>query len=47
MAMLTRTSHVTPGTVYGVNLMVLGEQVVIEHPRRSGCPACGGPDDRR
>jgi hypothetical protein len=42
MALLTRTSQVTPGTVYGVNLMVLGDPVVIEHPRRSGCPACGG-----
>jgi hypothetical protein len=42
IAMLTRTSPVTPGTVYGVNLMVLGEPVVIGHPRRSGCPACGG-----
>jgi molybdopterin/thiamine biosynthesis adenylyltransferase len=42
MALLTRTSPVTPGTVYGVNLMLLGEPVVIEHPRRSGCPACDG-----
>jgi molybdopterin/thiamine biosynthesis adenylyltransferase len=41
MALLTGTSQVTPGTVYGINLMVPGDQVVIEHPRRSGCPACG------
>lgn len=40
MALLTGTSQVTPGTVYGINLMVPGDQVVIEHPRRSGCPAC-------
>jgi len=42
IALLTRTSPVTPGTVYGANLMVLGEPVAIGHPRRSGCPACGG-----
>ena len=48
IALLTGTSPVTPGTVYGMNLMMLGEQVVVRHPRRGDCPACGGGrDDRR
>jgi molybdopterin/thiamine biosynthesis adenylyltransferase len=42
MALLTGAMPVTPGTVYGINLMVPGEPVVIEHPRRSNCPACAG-----
>ena len=42
IALLTRTSPVRPGTVYGINLMVPGDQVVVEHPRRGDCPACGG-----
>jgi len=40
MAVLTRTSQITPGTVYGINLMVPGDLVVARHPRRSDCPAC-------
>jgi molybdopterin/thiamine biosynthesis adenylyltransferase len=42
MALLTRTSQITPGTAYGFNLMVPGDLVVVEHPRRSDCPACAG-----
>jgi molybdopterin/thiamine biosynthesis adenylyltransferase len=47
IALLTGTSPVTPGTVYGINLMMLGDQVVVRHPRRSDCPACGGRRDDR
>jgi hypothetical protein len=47
IALLTGTLPVTPGTVYGINLMMLGDQVVVRHPRRSDCPACGGRRDDR
>ncbi len=47
IALLTGTSPITPGTVYGVNLMMLGEPVVVRHPRRRDCPACGGSGDER
>jgi hypothetical protein len=42
MALLTRSSQITPGAVYGLNLMVPGDLVVVEHPRRGDCPACAG-----
>ena len=42
IALLTGATPVTPGTLYGINLMVPGEPVVVQHPRRPGCPACGG-----
>jgi molybdopterin/thiamine biosynthesis adenylyltransferase len=45
IALLTRTSPVTPGTVYGFNLMVPGDPVVVRHPRRPDCPACAGATD--
>ncbi|MFD5615123.1 HesA/MoeB/ThiF family protein [Kitasatospora sp. NPDC127060] len=41
IALLTGAAPVTPGTVYGVNLMVPGDPVSVHHPRRPGCPACG------
>jgi molybdopterin/thiamine biosynthesis adenylyltransferase len=45
IALLTRTSPVTPGTVYGFNLMVPGDPVVVSHQRRPDCPACAGIAD--
>jgi molybdopterin/thiamine biosynthesis adenylyltransferase len=47
IALLTGTSPITPGTVYGTNLMMLGEQVVVRHPRRRDCPACGSANGDR
>jgi molybdopterin/thiamine biosynthesis adenylyltransferase len=48
IALLTGTSPITPGTVYGINLMAPGDPVVVRHPRRPDCPACGtAGDDRR
>jgi len=32
---------VAPGTVYGINLMLTGQPVLIQAPRLPGCPACG------
>ncbi len=45
IALLTGTSPVTPGVVQGINLLMPGEPVVIEHPRRRDCPACAGIAD--
>ena len=42
MALLTGTPQVAPGAVYGINLMVPGDLLMIEQPCRSDCPACAG-----
>ena len=41
VALLTGVPPVAPGTVWGLNLMLTGEPVLISAPRRPGCPACG------
>ena len=38
---LTGVPPVAPGTVYGINLMLTGQPVLIQAPRLPGCPACG------
>ncbi len=42
MAMLTGAPPITPGTLYGINLIMPGDPVLVRHPRRPDCPACGG-----
>ncbi len=42
ISLLTGTTPVTPGTVYGINLVAPGEYVLVQHPRRPDCPACSG-----
>jgi molybdopterin/thiamine biosynthesis adenylyltransferase len=41
VALLTGVPPVAPGTVWGVNLMLAGQPVLISAPRQPGCPACG------
>jgi molybdopterin/thiamine biosynthesis adenylyltransferase len=41
VALLTGSSPVTPGALIGINLMVPGDPVTVQHPRLPGCPACG------
>jgi hypothetical protein len=41
VALLTGVPPVAPGTVCGVNLMLMGQPVLIQAPRQPGCPACG------
>jgi molybdopterin/thiamine biosynthesis adenylyltransferase len=40
IALLTGTAPITPGTVYGINLMTPGDPLIVHHPRRPDCPAC-------
>lgn len=41
LAVLTGVPPVEPGQLQGINLMAADHQLVIRHPRRSHCPACG------
>jgi molybdopterin/thiamine biosynthesis adenylyltransferase len=41
LALLTDVPPAPVGRMHAVNLMDLGEPFVIDHPRRSDCPACG------
>lgn len=41
LAYLTGVPPTEPGFRFGVNLMALGDPVLIRHPRRPECPACG------
>lgn len=40
IALITGATPVTPGTMYGINLIVPGDPVLVQHPRRPDCPAC-------
>lgn len=40
VALLTKASYVTPGSIFGLNLMVPGDNVFVEHPRNTDCPSC-------
>jgi molybdopterin/thiamine biosynthesis adenylyltransferase len=44
LALLTGVPAIEPGQLQGVNLMAADHQVVIKHPRRTDCPACGAGD---
>ena len=41
VVLLTGVPPVAPGTVWGVNLMLAGQPVLILAPRQPGCPARG------
>jgi molybdopterin/thiamine biosynthesis adenylyltransferase len=43
IALLTGTSPVWPGRIYGVNLVAPDDEFVLDDPRRLDCPACGSP----